>query len=567
MGTIEDTEQTSDQGADVRPEDMARSEDAPVDAQDMGADEGVPPGGMDMGADAGVPEPVGVMARVPDGRFGEPMATFTLPEVADGERLRHEDIQAAFPEVDWSTLDRLYIPAGDYLDIILGNLPERSMDAPLVITNLGGQVRAGGGGSHPISLRGGSGWVLSGRYDPISKTGDAGFPGHRDNVYAHTADTYGIVIDDDFTPRNGWAPSGMIIGGGATEFEVEFVEIREVEFAGMLIKTDHDADATMANVRLHDLYIHDVISEGVYIGNTGSAGQHRIDSIEFDHNRVLRTGTEAVQISHMSGTSRMHHNVIGPAALDWRAAFQHFQNKNMQLNIRSGQLTVDHNVIVGAAGVVIEVRGLRIDGDPHGADDAVRVADNYISNFRNLAFYFHDGGLENLPLVIERNVIRAFDFTYDQVYPDDERIPFGHLVRLGAGRLTVQDNRFDAEPALCNAHGDDCNGSSSRVEGQGNVRTVLAPFEFRNSGFMPMFDYQTLEVWAPVATLNDDAPVVYPMGMLVMHHAVPYRCVDTSCASSDVPGDSEAWERLDPFPDDVRSMEGEYDMLGLGVDG
>ena len=50
-----------------------------------------------------------------------------------------------------------------------------------MITNVGGQVQVGPndpGAGYIRSMGGGSGWVLIGRYDADSKTGDAAFPGH-----------------------------------------------------------------------------------------------------------------------------------------------------------------------------------------------------------------------------------------------------------------------------------------------------------------------------------------------------------------------------------------------------
>ena len=54
------------------------------------------------------------------GRWGTPENTFILTDVFDF------DLQTRFPEVNWQTLDRLYIPAGEYSAIWLGNLPVRS---------------------------------------------------------------------------------------------------------------------------------------------------------------------------------------------------------------------------------------------------------------------------------------------------------------------------------------------------------------------------------------------------------------------------------------------------------
>src|SRR5687768_17212157 len=95
-------------------------------------------GGGDGGDDGGGDDDGGVPGSCdPFGRYGVPQTTFTLPVPGNGN-LAFNDIQAAFPDVDWMTLDRLYIPAGSYRTVRLDNLPVRSAERPLVITNLGG---------------------------------------------------------------------------------------------------------------------------------------------------------------------------------------------------------------------------------------------------------------------------------------------------------------------------------------------------------------------------------------------------------------------------------------------
>ena len=98
---------------------------------------------LGCGAGSGAPSATGSSS----GGWGEPRNTFTLPEPATGAgkpALYHPELTKEFTDVDWSTLDRLYIRAGEYRTILLGGLPVRSPDRPLVITNLGGQVKVGG---------------------------------------------------------------------------------------------------------------------------------------------------------------------------------------------------------------------------------------------------------------------------------------------------------------------------------------------------------------------------------------------------------------------------------------
>ncbi|RZO65217.1 MAG: right-handed parallel beta-helix repeat-containing protein [Sandaracinaceae bacterium] len=522
------------------------------------------PAPMDAGTDGEVPPgAVGVTARLPDGRLGEPTTTFTLPAVDEGMGMYIPDLQDRFPEVDWETLDRLYIPAGHYPFIRLGNLPARDRDArPLVVTNLGGQVRVGGLGHHYLFvIEGGSGFVLSGRYDPVSRTGDAAFPGHRDNAYANTAGRYGFLIDDAHAESG---RSGLGVGGGASDFELEFIEIRGVGFAGMLIKTDDDASATMRDVWIHDNYIHDTVSEGMYLGSTQSQPQHTLEGFDVSYNRVLRAGTESIQLGQLAGDNEVHHNVFGPSAIDWRDAFQRFQDGNLQVSIRSGVTRVHHNVFLGAAGSMVGLFGNDVPGDAHAAGDGVIVEDNYLGHFRSLAVYGIARDVEPLTFTIANNEIRGHHFDRDEVYTD--ATPPGHMIRQGNGAtdFEVRGNRFDDGDRLCSPVPAECNGEATGFIGADNEMVSLPPIAFRDAGLPDDFDYLSLELWTDVASLGGDAPVTYPSGDVVMYEGAPYRCVADPCPAGAVPDVSpESWEPMEAFADDVRAT-GAHASLGLG---
>ena len=83
------------------------------------------------------------IAAVGEQSYPPPVLTFILPTPSPGNGIWYTDLQASFPAVNWSDLDRLYIPAGHYPNLLLGGLPDRSPSDPLVITNTGGQVRVG----------------------------------------------------------------------------------------------------------------------------------------------------------------------------------------------------------------------------------------------------------------------------------------------------------------------------------------------------------------------------------------------------------------------------------------
>lgn len=538
-----------DGGATMR--DDASSLDGGIDAPD---------GGREPDAD-----PPDGRPPVAAGRWPPPESTFTLPTISEGAGYHYPDIQASFPDVDWSRLDRLYIPAGRYRFIRIGNLPARDPARPLVITNRGGQVRVGGFDHHFVcSIGGGSGWVLTGRYDSVAQTGDEAFPGHRGGAYANSRDTYGILIDDDFVRAGN---NGITVGGRATRFELEYLELREIGFAAVMLKTDNDGAAAMDGVDVHDLYIHDIGSEGFYIGSTQRQPQHPIVGLTLHHNRVLRTGTEAIQIGQLRGRIEVHNNVFGPSAIDWRAAFQRFQDGNLQIAVRSGTVDVHHNVFLGGAGAQASIFGEVVSGDPHDPSDRVWIHDNYYAHYRNLFTYVAARTLSPMTFRFERNTMRGWRFDYDEVYGGSAP---GEMIRVGGSETVVEvvGNRFDVTgPRLVGSISDpDGNGTSGNVSGSGNVRGTVEPIRFRASGLPNDFDYLDLEMWTDVATLGGDRPVAYRRGMVVMHRGVPYRCGADPCAAGRVPPEHPSiWTELPLFPDDVRLAPGSP-HAGVGID-
>lgn len=48
------------------------------------------------------------------------------------------------------------------------------------------------------------------------------------------------------------------------DFQISFVDVRDVGFAGLLIKSDNLASVTMRHVHLNNNYIHDTGREGMH---------------------------------------------------------------------------------------------------------------------------------------------------------------------------------------------------------------------------------------------------------------------------------------------------------------
>jgi hypothetical protein len=495
------------------------------------------------------------------GRFGaEPLTSFTLPlpKAAAGAlpELYHPDLVKDFPDVDFTTLDRLYIPAGEYKTILLGKLPDRAPAHPLVITNLGGQVKVGGqAANYVFSLSGGTNWILTGRYDPTSKTGDAAFRGHAEGAYAHSQGSYGIWIDDAFSKTG---LTGLAVGGGASDFELDCFEVARVDFAGIVAKTDDDGTATMRNVKLHDVYIHDTGSEGIYFGSTQKQPQHAFENLKIYDNRFLRTGTEALQIGQQGDGVEVHHNVLGPGAVRWRSAFAQYQDGNVQYGQRYGSGKFHHNIVIGTGDLFVEFFPTLVDGDPHAAGDSVTFTDNYFSDTSSGGVYTHadDTGVT---IDFERNVLRGFNFNYDAVYPD-AKAPV-QVFGVGANSPNphvLKDNVADAPfPFILYRF--------PSVTDSNNGMAEVPPVRFRD--FMtPELDgnVRLLEWWTDVATLSPDMrQVSYAKGAVVVHQGTLYRALAENSAK---PPDQnpKVWEALPPPADDVR-LAADSPHAGLGV--
>ncbi|MFP2962662.1 carbohydrate-binding protein [Myxococcus sp. 1LA] len=532
------------------------------DPDDGPGDGDTPPdaGGSDAGSgDAGTPE------CEPFGHFGPPGNTFTLPGPNANGELYVPDVQARFPDVDWRTLDRLYVPAGNYTLINLGNLPERTAARPLVVTNSGGQVvmrpRPGSTQGYIWSMGGGSHWVLTGRYDAESGTGHADFPGHRCGAYATSRERYGFLSDDAFLSEG---HMGLGIGG-AHSFEVEFIEITRAGFAGLRINRSGSGGTVppLNDIRLHDLYIHDTASEGIYFGSTQGAPTPLGAGLKVYNNRLVRTGTEALQIQNLGDGAEIHHNVIAYGALDWRAAFQQYQDHNSQAQVRGGHIRFHHNVFLGGAAALLNFFVGAESGD---APLNVEFTDNYFADTLSLGIYTGGIAPDTGRLTWERNAFRGLDFGYTEVYPSstDPGVIFGFDNRVRAP-VSLKDNQWEGGRRL--VHGlNGGSGAAGVVTATGNVNGPVTPIAFVDTGLPQGTPTRALELWTARATLAPGAPpVTYAAGRLVMHDGQLYRA-RSSNAERMPPEHPAVWERL-PLPvDDLRTAPGsEWAERGVGL--
>jgi hypothetical protein len=508
--------------------------------------------------------------------WSEAVNTFVLP-VSGQSYIYEKDVQAGYPEIDWLTLDRLYIPAGIYNYLFLGNLPVRDPHRPLIITNYGGQVHIASTGpedghTYIVELQGGSGWVFTGMYSDEFDTGHTGFTGHANGQYDGSSGRYGIWIHDH-------RGSGIKVRGGANNFELSYVEIGNVGFAGLLIKTDNDPAADMCDVSIHDLYIHDTESEGMYLGNSVKDGdtQHKFVRLKVFNNRVLRCGTEGLQLNHMGDGSEIHHNVVLLSATLWKDPFQIWQDGGIQYYVRSGSSAFRDNIVIGGASGLFNVQFIAGSTETLlGGQDTLSVGNNWFSHSRRWLGYIHNPvSNTSTTLDFHDNHISAVDYHYNEIdssiQPLEDTGP-GYLFAAKNNKENPQiyrNNTIDAGQTLLDWVAD--NGSNGNVTQTGNLRASLDPPQFLDDGMPPDTDWHDVERWVGYSGYYG-IPVTYSPGDVVIHDMAYYRCLAEVTYTAEESGSDEpqnagsVWEYIcgTADHDDVRLAPGSpYAGMGL----
>ena len=396
-------------------------------------------------------------------------------------------------------------------------------------------------------MLGGSNWILTGKYDAVEQTGDVEFTGHQNGRYADTAGTYGILIDAEY----GTGESGLGVGGSASDFEISYIESRHLKFAGMVFKTDNESTAHMDNVKIHDNYIHDTNSEGVYLGSTQSQPQHKFHNLEFYNNRLIRTGTEIGQFGQLADGCRIHHNVFLLGAIDWKNPFQLYQDGGIQLGHREGSMQFDHNIIIGGASNYMILFNNDIAGDIHNSDDVVDIHDNYFSYSRHNGIYIHSASDPIKKVHFRNNHFSKVVFSYDEIDPSQT----SRSMITSANNnnpIEISDNIYD------NQVGQNLYSGSSNITTSNNVSQTIAPIAFNNLGWSGSGDYFTLEIWTALDIYTE--PVQYFSGDLVVHNGMIYKAlndINYASATDDSPdiAGSSIWQPQAAMKDDVRQNE------------
>lgn len=434
---------------------------------------------------------------------------------------------------------KVLIKGGVYEYIAIYNHSSGAPGNPIIITNYGGQVE-----TKSLSIHGLKHFKLTGRFDPTKKTGDKAFPGHA-NGYAFTQGRYGFFINNRWTKKDrflleisGYSNKEAVYP--TSDYEVEYVESGNGGYSNVF--KYNDRQFVVENVRIHDCYIHDTDGEGIYLGNTsGSSAQEVFRNLQVYNNRILRTGLDALQLGRVAENSRIYNNVID-GAMNWRSAFERYQDFGASLIFISGNIQFSNNIIINGGGACFQ---LLLKQEPWYAKlspprGSVLVENNLLNNARSgISVYLGPWKkqLDGVKLEISRNDFAKSNFEYDEVYHDvdDE----DHVINAGyAGVVLLQNNRWDP------ANGKDLLYDSEfeeNVSMSNNNKSGIQTLAFENY-YGRGFGVDKFDMWTEKVMLGSDkgGSMTYETGHVVVHKSKIYKCIKSNSAKE--PGLSNDWK-------------------------
>lgn len=244
---------------------------------------------------------------------------------------------------------------------------------PLTLTN------AAGADGMPIEIRNCGGAV---QIASTTATAALVVTGHHFRITGSGTETvrYGLQLAAPASAQ------GLSLGK-VHHIEVDRVEVSASNFAGFMIKRDPSATScqiddrrfdtfVMQGVSLHDNYIHDVVGEGIYLGNSfyngatfsycsapnatcdwsacDSAGYavraqypHPVRGVRVYRNRIARTGYDGIQVGAADDDCEIYDNVIE----DFGTANVGSQNHGLQIGGGSSCRVYGNRLIRGPQGL------------------------------------------------------------------------------------------------------------------------------------------------------------------------------------------------------------------------
>lgn len=126
-----------------------------------------------------------------------------------------------------------------------------------------------------------------------------------------SSDKYGIKVTTSL--------HGIQVEKGATDYEVDHIEVSGASSIGFPARTNPEAafnrsNFVQRNTWIHDMYIHDVGNEGIYIGGSHwqdvSKNEPELVGVRVYNNRIENTGFDGLQVGSAVEDSKIYNNTV-----------------------------------------------------------------------------------------------------------------------------------------------------------------------------------------------------------------------------------------------------------------
>lgn len=474
----------------------------------------------------------------------------------------------------------------------------------VLFTNIGGQARM-----EDLNIRGLINFKLSGKF-VAGVSGDPSYLGHAGSGgWGSAKGNYGIWVS------KGWGDTNTSMVGvfkdayGTTEkhssnFEIEYIECSDGGNAGIQVKNDNMPDsvgATMYDVSIHDVFVHDTGGEGFYIGHTGTGNNQHTIFLHLKDTIVIRTGREGWQAGRLGKGSILENNVIINTAMGWLRANPdgawNFQDKGMQIGCRNGGIIIRNNLVASlncSQTVFFQMDG---SGDVRTGDFAwvgtegdinthVYLDNNLTIGSNRYAWFMQKSDMDavtNSYITINDAKLGYRRYRFDVVDPADTGDTFmitgnNNISYINFINTTKQDAGLTLTGVTA---GSSFSPVTTRLTETGTTTDVsLAKPEFINSGVVDAdFPFTTtLEYWVDLiaaqgggVTANHRA---YIIGDIVRIPSGAFKiCIQAhdgtnAAVTSPIDGSSADayWSDYNDFPDWYQLVVGgTYNLLNIGI--
>ncbi|KAB2914380.1 MAG: T9SS type A sorting domain-containing protein [Bacteroidetes bacterium] len=483
--------------------------------------------------------------------------------------------------------NKILIHAKKYTGIMIemDSAKGNSANEKIVVTNFLGQVEVQDG----FSPRNVTAVRFTGRYDSANGHGHRYFTGW-DGGYEFRHGTFGLYNN------NRWKSEDIHhfnLNTATDKIELDFIEVANGGFAGISWKKDGASYTITDSSSVHDCFVHDVGSEGLYVGSTQVGQQQVFKNLTVENNVFLRCGGEGIQMGWQMGNCVARNNVVH-SGLDWKKPFQPYQDGVVQFSVIGGGSSVENSIFIGG-GEQLGLIEIKRNPTPYSiTEDTVHFRNSLIYGIRGgmlTHFVKYNDTLSNPDSIT--HVVFDGNF-YKQIGGDYAEIGLVSGT-LDTATSSLFDIRTDYNDVIVrNCTYDNTADTLFRVgyrvaTSTNNTQKEVAYPQFRNyMGLPDSFNYLNVSRYTDSAKKYQPTQIIaatWEVGNVVQHkndsgETRLYKCiVATSNPANRPPSNNTSntywqlmtWVKADSTisyfpPDDVRLDSGSvYDTLGMGI--